>query len=173
MARPDSAALPIANVLLKALMVLNWFSGLAILVLLIAMPTERWILSAFDIAPSPEADRLVIGLHAIAIIGLMTIPLNDLVLRRLVAIVGAVRQGTPFAAVNAARLQTIAWSLLGLQILGLVIHAVARFISTAAHPVHLDAGFSLGGWLAVLLTFVLARVFAVGAHMRDDLEGTV
>ena len=28
-------------------------------------------------------------------------------------------------------------------------------------------------WLAVLLTFVLARVFAEGARMRDDLQGTV
>ena len=29
------------------------------------------------------------------------------------------------------------------------------------------------GWLAVLLTFLLARVFAEGTLMRDDLEGTV
>ena len=46
-------------------------------------------------------------------------------------------------------------------------------MSTPAHPVHLDAGFSINGWLAVLLTFVLARVFAQGALMRDELEGTV
>ena len=38
---------------------------------------------------------------------------------------------------------------------------------------NLDAGFSINGWLAVLLTFVLARVFAVGTVMREDLEGTV
>ena len=36
-----------------------------------------------------------------------------------------------------------------------------------------DAGFSVTGWLAVLLTFLLARVFAEGTLMRDDLEGTV
>ena len=35
------------------------------------------------------------------------------------------------------------------------------------------AGFSINGWLAVLLTFILSRVFAEGAHMREDLEGTV
>jgi len=46
-------------------------------------------------------------------------------------------------------------------------------ISTPAHPLHLDAGFSINGWLAVLLTFLLARVFAEGAAMREDLEGTV
>ena len=39
--------------------------------------------------------------------------------------------------------------------------------------VHLDAGFSINGWLAVLLTFLLARVFAEGTLMREDLKGTV
>jgi len=34
-------------------------------------------------------------------------------------------------------------------------------------------GFSFAPWLAVLLLFVLARVFAEGARMRADLEGTV
>ena len=29
------------------------------------------------------------------------------------------------------------------------------------------------GWLAVIMTFVLARVFAEGTLMREDLEGTV
>jgi len=37
----------------------------------------------------------------------------------------------------------------------------------------IDAGFSINGWLAVLLTFLLARVFAEGTVMREDLEGTV
>jgi hypothetical protein len=46
-------------------------------------------------------------------------------------------------------------------------------VSSPEHPVHLDAGFSINGWLAVLLTFLLARVFAQGTLMRDDLEGTV
>ena len=36
-----------------------------------------------------------------------------------------------------------------------------------------STGFSINGWLAVLLTFVLARVFAEGALMRDDLQETV
>jgi hypothetical protein len=33
--------------------------------------------------------------------------------------------------------------------------------------------FSLAPWLAVLLLFVLAGVFAHGTRLRDDLEGTV
>ena len=37
----------------------------------------------------------------------------------------------------------------------------------------IDAGFSINGWLAVLLTFLLAHVFAEGTVMREDVEGTV
>jgi hypothetical protein len=87
--------------------------------------------------------------------------------------VETVRAGDPFVPANATRLQTIAWVLLTLQLLSLVIDAVAKAVSTPAHPVDLDAGFSINGWLAVLLTFLLARVFAEGALMREDLEGTV
>jgi hypothetical protein len=36
-----------------------------------------------------------------------------------------------------------------------------------------DSGFSVVPWLAILLLFVLAGVFARGARMRADLEGTV
>jgi hypothetical protein len=85
-------------------------------------------MSAFKLTPSPEAERLVMGLR---------------------------------------------WALLALQLLSVVIGAIAKTVSTPAHPLHLDAGFSINGWLAVLLTFLLARVFAEGTLMREDLEGTV
>jgi hypothetical protein len=169
----DSAALPIAYVVLRLLIILNWLVGAAILALLVVMPNEQWIMSAFKLSPSPEADRLIMGLRAAAVIGLVTIPLNHMVLKRLVAMVETVRSGDPFVAANAARLQVIAWSLLALQLLSLVIAAIGKAISTPEHPVNFDAGFSINGWLAVLLTFVLARVFAEGTVMREDLEGTV
>jgi hypothetical protein len=84
-----------------------------------------------------------------------------------------VRSGDPFVAVNASRLHAIAWVLLVLQLLSLVVGAIVKAVSIPAHPLDIDAGFSINGWLAVLLTFLLARVFAEGALMRDDLEGTV
>ena len=168
-----SAALPIAHVVLRILIVLNWLFGAAILALLVVMPNEQWIMAAFKIPPSPDADRLVMGLRAVAVLGLATIPLNYVVLKRLLAIVGTVREGDPFVAANASRLQTIAWSLLALQLFSIVIGGIGKAVSTPAHPVHLDAGFSINGWLAVLLTFLLARVFAEGTLMREDLKGTV
>jgi hypothetical protein len=169
----SSAALPIAYVVLRILIVVNWLSGVAILALLVVMPNEQWILSAFKLSPSPDADRLIMALRAIAVVGLAGIPLHYVVLKRLLAIVETVRAGDPFVASNAFRLEAIAWALLALQLLSLVVGAIAKSVSTPAHPLHLDAGFSISGWLAVLLTFLLARVFAEGALMREDLEGTV
>jgi hypothetical protein len=169
----SSAALPIAYVVLRILIVVNWLMVAVILALLVVLPNERWIMSAFHLSPSPDAERLVMGLRAIAALGLVAIPLNYVVLKRLLAIVETVRAGDPFVPANATRLQTIAWLLLTLQLLSLVIGAIAKAVSTPAHPLKLDAGFSINGWLAVLLTFLLARVFAEGTRMREDLEGTV
>ena len=70
-------------------------------------------------------------------------------------------------------MHTIAWVLLGLQLLSMAIAGIGKAISTPEHPLHLDAGFSPIGWVAVFLTFVLARVFAEGTLMREDLEGTI
>ena len=159
--------------MLRILIVVNWLFGAVILALLVVMPNEQWIMSAFKLSPSPDADRLIMGLRAVAVLGLATIPLNYVVLKRLLAIVETVREGDPFVAANASRLQTIAWLLLALQLFSLVIGAIGKAVSTPAHPVHLDAGFSINGWLAVLLTFLLARVFAEGTLMREDLKGTV
>jgi hypothetical protein len=175
MARPasSSAALPIAYAVLRILIVVNWLTGAAILALLVVSPNEQWIMSAFDLSPSPEAERLVMGLRAIAVLGLAAIPLNYALLKRLLAIVETVRAGDPFVAANAGRLQAIAWALLTLQLLSLVIGAIAKAVALPGHPLDIDAGFSVNGWLAVLLTFLLARIFAEGTRMRDDLEGTV
>jgi len=170
---PSSAALPIAHVGLRILIVLNWLGGAVILALLVVMLNEHWIMTAFKLSPSPEAERLVMGLRAIAVLGLATIPLNYVVLKRLLEVVETVRAGDPFVAANAYRLQAIAWVLLALNLLSIVIGAIARTVSTPAHPLQLNAGFSISGWLAVLLAFLLARVFAEGAVMREDLEGTV
>jgi hypothetical protein len=169
---PSSAALPIAHAALRILIILNWLMGAAILALLV-LSYGHWILAAFRLSPSPDTDRLIAGMRAIAALGLVAIPLQFVVLKRLLAVVDTVRAGDPFVAANANRLRTIARALLGLQLLSLTIGAIAKAVSTPAHPLHLDAGFSITGWLAVLLTFLLARVFAEGTIMRDDLEGTV
>ena len=169
----SSAAVPIARVVLRILLVVNWLGGAAILALLVVMPNRQWIMSAFELSPSPEAERLILGLRAIAVLGLAAIPLNHVALRRLLAIVETVRGGVPFVAANASRLQSIAWVMLALNLLSIVMGVIAQTVSTPAHPLHLNVGFSINGWLLVLLTFVLAHVFAQGTLMRKNVEETV
>src|SRR5438270_13910464 len=132
MSRPasSSAALPVAYIVLRILIVVNWFMGAAILALLVVMPNQQWIMAAFKLSPSPDAERLVMGLRAVAVLGLVTIPLSYAFLKQLVAIVETVRAGHPFVAANAHRLHSIAWVLLALQLLSIVIGAIAQATST-------------------------------------------
>jgi len=174
MSRNQSAALPIAYIALRILIVLNWIFGACILALLLyTFVNEAWTMKALGVSSYSDAQTVMNGMRAVAALGLVSIPLNYAMLKRLLAIVATVRKGDPFVADNAYRLNAIAWVLLALQLLGMVIGGIGKAISTHEHPFHLDAGFSINGWLAVILTFVLARVFAEGTLMREDLEGTV
>ena len=173
MAPSASAALPTAHLMLRILIVLNWLFGAGIFALLVAtFVAETWTFKALGIPPE-AIPQMSFGLRAIPMLGLVATPLNDFILRRLRAIVETVRASDPFIAANGGRLRAIAWALLALQLVSMAIGGIADAISTAAAPLHLDAGFSITGWLAVLLTFVLARVFEEGSRMREDLEGTV
>ena len=169
-----SPVLPLAWFTLRAVIVVNWLVGAMILALLVStFVAEQWTLEALGIRPGSSIRSMIGGLRAIATLGLVAVPLNDAILRRLLAIIATVRGGDPFVPVNAHRLQAIAWALLALQVLSLIIAGIGKAISTPAHPLHLDAGFSTSAWLAVLLTFILARVFTAGTAMREDLAGTV
>ena len=174
MSRNQSAALPIAYIVLRILIVLNWVYAACLAALLtFSFVNEPFLIRALHLASAAENPALVIGVRAIAALGILTVPINLAMLKRMVAMVDTVRAGDPFVATNAYRLNTIAWLLLALQLVSLLIALIGKAVSTPAHPLHLDAGFSPGGWLAVILTFVLARVFAEGTLMRDDLEGTI
>lgn len=174
MPRPSPTALPIAYIVLRILIILNWIYGAIVLAILVGMfAAEQWTMTALGVPPSAETRPLIVGMRAIAALGLLAVPLNLAVLKRLVAMVLTVRAGHLFVAANAFRLNAIAWFLLGQQLLSLAIGLIGKAVSTPSHPLHLDAGISPGGWLAVILTFVLARVFAEGTLMREDLEGTV
>lgn len=167
------AALPVASLVLRVLVVLNWIYGGIVLAILIGMlAAEQWTMTALGVPPSAETEPMIQGMRTIAVLGLVGVPLNYIVLARLLAMVDTVRAGDPFVPTNATRLLVIAWAVLGQQVLQLVIGLIAKAVSTPAHPLRISA-FSTGGWLAVILLFVLARVFAEGTRMRDDLEGTV
>src|SRR4030095_6049467 len=97
-------ALPIAHMLLRILVLGNWLMVAVIVVLLFA--SRPWIMSAFDLSPSIEADRLIFALRAIAVLGLGGVPLNYIVLKRLLAIVETVRARGPLLATSTSPVQT-------------------------------------------------------------------
>ena len=172
MPRPLTSALALSRTTLRGLILLNLVLGFAILGLLVAsLAAEELVTTALGVRPGNAG--LVLGMRLIMVVGLISVPLAHVVLTRLKAIVETVRAGDPFVAGNAARLQRIAWALLGLELLHLAAGAIAASVSSPADPLDIDWSFSVTGWLAVLLLFVLARVFDQGARMRDDLEGTV
>jgi hypothetical protein len=173
MTRALPTALTVSRVVLNLLVVLNWIYGAIVLAIFVGMfAAERWTMTALGVPPDAGTGGLIQGMRMIPALGLMGVPLHLIILTRLIAIVDTVRARDPFVPQNAARLQTIAWAALGEQVLQLIIGAIANAVSTPVHPLHISA-FSPGGWLVVILLFVLAQVFGEGARMRDDLEGTV
>lgn len=174
MSRNQSAVLPIAYVVVRILIVLNWLYGACLVALLsYSFIDEAFFMRALKLGSPADNPSLVMGIRAIAALGILTVPINLAMLRRMLAMIHTVRAGNPFVAANAYRLNAIAWLLLALQLVSFVIAMIGKAVSSPEHPLHLDAGFSPGGWLAVILTFLLARVFAEGTLMHEDLEGTV
>ena len=172
MARAFPSTLATTRTVLRALIVLNLFLGVGIVALFVASLVARDAVFA-ALGVDVTNARLIDGGRLIMAIGIGSAPLAHILLTRLLAIVETVRRGDPFVAGNAARLQTTAWALFGLELLHLAVGAIAAAASSPSQPLDLNWNFSVTGWLAVLLLFVLARVFDQGTRMRNDLEGTV
>jgi hypothetical protein len=167
-------ALELTRRLLLGLRVLNILYGAGILVIFAAsIVAPGWTLHALGVREAPGATSLVTGMRALMIVGMGGAVVAHLILTRLVAIVDTVREGDPFVPRNATRLQQLAWLVLGAEVLHLVVGAIGRMASAGGQQLDLDWSFSFTPWLAMLLLFVLARVFQQGTRMRADLEGTV
>lgn len=152
----------------------NWGFGIAVLAGLTAsaLMGERFTSILLGAGGSVDLGARTSGMRWLMVLGVVMAVAIHMLLRALGRIIATVSTGDPFIADNAARLRTIGWSLLTLQLLdapaALIAHGFPALGSAAP-----DGGVSPAGWLAVLMAFVLARVFVVGARMRDDLEGTV
>lgn len=170
MSRISSKALAVAKPVIQVLMVFNVIYGLITLTLLIySFTITGWPerpLGVEMVSAHPWVGQGLRGIVLIIVIGAVIV---HTVLKRLLAIIESVRAGDPFIAENVAHLDAIAWSVVALESLRLLVAAVAAVVWEAGR---VDA-FSFAPWLAVLLLFVLAGVFAQGARMRADLEGTV
>jgi hypothetical protein len=169
-----STALLATWVTLRILLVLNWIFGALIFALLaISFLTEEWTWRALGVGAIAAHEGVVAGMRAIMAIGIIGTPITYVLFSRLLRIVESVRTGEPFTMDNAVRLRTVAWALLGLELLHICVVAIASAVSTKEVPLRINGNFDLTGWLAILLLFVLAQVFLEGTRMREDLEGTV
>jgi len=90
----------------------------------------------------------------------------------MVAMIDSVSLGEAFAAINAVRLRQIGWAVLAAQIIDLAYGYIGPWLTRSTGE-YFGWSFSLTGWLAVLLLFILARVFEEGAAMRTELSEVV
>jgi uncharacterized membrane protein len=137
-----------------------------------------WIFSAQLAAlliqknPGIDVRSTMAGLRWMMLLGIAMSVAIDRLFAALAQIIASARAGDPFISANARRLQTIGWALLVLQLLDIPGAILERFFPSLASGAP-NVPFSPGGWMAVLMVFVLSRVFAAGSAMRDELEGTV
>ena len=110
--------------------------------------------------------------------GLISIVLILFVIRATSGIVDTAIAGDPFVGGNAERLNRIGFLLLGIM----AVQFLTLIFVTGIAPESVDnPHFKISGgsepdpvgMLAILLIFVLARIFKHGAQMRDELEGMV
>lgn len=169
----NGQALAWSRALLRIVVVLNAaFAAIDLVCIVLSLIYEAEVVRHFRERPiAGDVEAFVDGFRMLMVAGLFMFPLIHVIATRLLAIVDTVREGDPFVALNAERLKTMAWALLGTQILHLVFGLFAARLSRP--NAEIDWAFSFTGWIAVLLLFVLARIFEQGAAMRDDLEGTV
>ena len=122
--------------------------------------------------PAVDITDALVGVRLLMLVGVAMTIATDRLLVPLREIMASARRGDPFNPTNASRLRRIGWALLALQLLDLPCTLLAEWWPSlgSAAPA---GGVSVGGWLATLMVFVLARVFVTGSLMRDDLAGTV
>src|SRR5215211_2144203 len=149
MSRSSADTLAITRRVLGALIKLNLLMGFGIVVLLSAsLVAPEWVVRALGARPAADYSALILGMRLIMVIGIFGVPVTQIVLTRLLTIVETVRLGNPFVSENAARLQTIAWAVLALEVMHLVVGAVAASASSVAQPLDIGWNFSVTRWLA-------------------------
>jgi hypothetical protein len=169
-----STALTATSLTLRILIVLNWIFGALIFTLLaVSFLKEEWTWGALGVGAIAGHEGVVAGMRAIMVIGIVGTPLSYVVFSRLLSIVESVRTGEAFTRENAGRLRTIAWAMLGLELLHICVVAIASAVSTKEVPLRINGNLHVTAWIAILMLFVLAQVFLEGTRMREELEGTV
>jgi hypothetical protein len=165
--------LGVSRMLIVILRVLNLISGALLIAMFLASFLFEPVFREFFSKQPPRIDpRLLIpALRVWMLLGLPMIAAVHILYSRLLAVIETVRVGDPFVPENAVRLKTMAWCLLIVELLGLSFGAMAATMNAAGS--NIEWSFSATGWVAVVLVFVLARIFEEGARIRADLEAMI
>jgi len=172
--RPDTL-LRATRLVLMLTMAVAALVGLA---MLLAIPFV-WVFSSKVVVAAAENGFRLSGNDASLAIssllgaGLLLVGLAFLFLRKLVAIIDSVGQGSPFVPENAARLRAMGWIALAFQLLSLLAAPAELWLARVVPGSHVQVSFSFSGLIVALLLFVLARVFDHGTRLAEDVEGTV
>ena len=168
-----ATALGASRWLLRLGRVLNLLTGLLLIAAFLASFVFEAEFRDFFTKRPPRIDPGLL-LPALRVWILLAVPVVwavHVLLSRLLAMVETVRTGDPFVPENAVRLKTISWCMLAIQIFGLACGVMAATMNAAGS--NIDWSFSLTGWIAVALLFVLAQVFEHGARLRADLQAMI
>jgi hypothetical protein len=171
-----SFSLTVSRMLLLGLIPLNLLVGVLLLGFLgLTLVAPDWVMARIGLGGADPA-VLLQGMRIVLALFIASVGLTHVLLWQLRSIVASVKRGEAFSVGNADRMRTMAWALVGLELLRVALgFAVAATLRLAQANVEdaTGSGFSFSPWLAILLLFVLAQVFEDGTRMRTDLEGTV
>jgi hypothetical protein len=156
--------LSITQKLLRALSALLFF--LAGLVLAIALIGLIFGVHTSPYATTPGGEDSPLLFLAIA----APLAIYGWFLLTLEKIVGSVKAGSPFVAINADRLARMGWIALLLKLVSL---AESGLMPAMPYALRFASRLSGPDVLVILVLFILARVFRQGAAMHADLEGTI
>jgi hypothetical protein len=168
-----ATVLGVSRLLLRIGRVLNLLTGALLIACFLASFFYEPMFREFFLKQPARVDggMLVPLLRLWVLLALPAIAAVHVSLSRLLAMVDTVRAGDPFVPENGARMKTIAWCTLALQLFDLACGVMAAAMNAAGS--NIDWSFSATGWVAVLLLFVLARVFEEGTRIRADLEAMI
>lgn len=172
--------LAIARAILVFLMAIM---GIGIAALVVAVPAvavmqDKILFEMSDQMGTPVPPEAIGAIMIILALSAVLLAMIFIALRMLLRIVDTVAAGDPFVPENAVRLTRMAWLMLGVQLVQAPILGLATYIKDFADKggkQDIDVAISLdfSALILVLILFILARVFRIGAAMRDDLDGTV
>ena len=167
--------LSVARVFVGLLMGLFAFVGVIVIIGLGAILTVQRgeVMERAATANGGAAGYPLILIAFVLVVALMAA--SFLFMRELMRMIGSVEQGDPFQPFNADRLRRMGWLAVASQLILVALAAIGLAFDGMRPALMAEDALNaaMGGFLLALVLFILARVFRLGAAMREELEGTV